>query len=256
MLNRLKHLLRTRLGQDRMLDLYYYPRERLLRAAGLFAPAVKPEQVAVVSMWDARQADLAAITSPNKAAYCSRWGYHWIPRTSGFDPARPVAWSKLRFIQEALSSHAWVFWSDPDSLITNPALSLAPLLRTRAGIIITRDQVGYNSGSFLLRRCPWTLAFLETAWDFPATDEYRSEYDLHTDRLWENRAIDLLLRKKHHRSQVRVVRQNRLNSYLPALTACDPEGAYRPGDFVLHLPGVAHETRLRELSARAAALAP
>lgn len=246
----LKNFLRARLGQDRLLELVCRPARRLADLAAPFRRPAPPGRVAVVSMWNDHQAQLARLTSPNKAAYCARWGYHWLPRTDGFDPSRPVAWSKLVFIREALADHDWVFWTDADSIITNPALPLDDLLRRSADLLITRDRVGYNSGSFLLRRCPWSFEFLRECWDYPSTEAYRSTYRVETDRMWENRSVDSLLRHYRHRRHTDVVPQRRLNSYLPDLVPCGPEGAHQPDDFVLHLPGVDNETRIRELSRR------
>lgn len=248
--HRVKSFLRSRLGQARLLDLACLPMELPGRLLAPLRRLPAPDRIAIVSMWDGNQAELASITAPNKAAYCKRWGYHWLPCTSGFVPERPVAWSKIPFIRDALENHDWVFWSDTDSLITNPGLPLSRLIRGPGDLLITRDRVGYNSGSFLLRRCPWTFAFLDEVWNLPDTAAYRADYDVATDRMWENRAIDMLLNHWRHRSHARVVPQRRLNSYLPEHTATDPSGAWRPGDFVLHLPGVANSIRVRELSSR------
>jgi galactosyl transferase GMA12/MNN10 family len=243
------------LGQERMLDLffggYWLVRDLNIRVRprvhGLAAP-----RIAMVSMWDAAHTDLAMITAPNKAAYCDRHGYKWLPCTNGFDPGRPTAWSKLLFLRRYLAHYDWIMWSDVDSLITNPRKRIEPLIRTNADLLLTRDKVGLNSGSFLIRNCRWAQLFLDEAWEYPAHQSYRLYYDLQTDRLWENRAFWMLLRHFDHRCHTRILPQRAINSYLPGLDQTSPKGAYAPGDFVLHLAGVNHATRLRVLADYAA----
>lgn len=207
-------------------------------------------------MWDHAQADLAQITAPNKATYCQRHGYAWLPCTSGFDPSRPVAWSKLLFLRRHLPDYDWIMWSDADSLITNPVIKIESFIRTKADLVITVDKVGFNSGSFLIRNCPWSRAFLDEAWSFPARPNYMREYNLWTDRLWENRAFVQLLLALRHRRHTRVLPQKRLNSYLADSKRPVPKADHQPGDFVLHLPGTAHEKRLTILSEYANRMAP
>ena len=61
--------------------------------------------IALVTAWDDAHAALGAISGPNKRRYCERHGYAYIERTGGdFDRSRPAAWSKLRFIREALAT--------------------------------------------------------------------------------------------------------------------------------------------------------
>lgn len=245
---------RAILGQEKLLDLFfaaYWP------ARDLGAPIVSAgRRLAVMSMWDAAQADLAAITAPNKAAYCQRHGYAWLPCTDGFDPSRPVAWSKLVFLRHHLPAYDWIMWSDADSLITNPAIRIESLIRSRADLLLTRDKVGFNSGSFLIRNCHWAWAFLDELWAYPTQPSYSRQYDVWTDRLWENRALLQLLLVFHHRTHCRVIAQRRINSYLADERRPDPRADHQPHDFVLHLAGMEPGVRLRVLSDYARRPAP
>ena len=199
-------------------------------------------------MWDPPLADLAAITAPNKSAYCLRHGYAWHPHTHGFDASRPVAWSKLAFLRQRLPDYDWVMWSDVDSLITNPEVRIESLVRTHADLLLTRDRVGFNSGSFLVRNSAWSASFLDQLWNLPDTEEYRRHFEMWTDRLWENRAFLYLLRSFQNRAHARIVPQRRLNSYLPDPKRRDRRADHRPGDFVLHLPGMERGRRLEVLA--------
>jgi hypothetical protein len=132
----------------------------------------------------------------------------------------------------------------------NHQTRLERLTRTTADLIITRDINGINSGSFLIRNCPWALAFLAEVY---AQTQYLS------DCWWENRAFFWLLKAYRHRRHAKIVRQEVLNSYLYEASGVIGRRSFRPGDFVLHLPGIPSELRLnliREYARRAAGPPP
>jgi mannan polymerase II complex MNN10 subunit len=189
-------------------------------------------------MFDAGMTEIGGLTAANKRDYCSAHGYQCIVRTDGFDPSRPVPWSKVLFLQQHLPEYDWVFWSDADSLIMNYPTLLESLVRTTADLILTRDINGLNSGSFLIRNCPWAQAFL--------AEVYAQTQYLH-DCWWENRAFFWLLKAYRHRRHAKIVRQEILNSYLYEASGVTGRRSFQPGDFVLHLPGLASELRLRLL---------
>ena len=242
---------RSTLGQDRMMDWFFacYWAVRLLAHRLTHRKGAPPKpRVAILSMWDQGQAGLGAITGPNKAAYCQAHGYDWLPQDTGFIADRPVAWSKIHFLRQILPRYDWVMWSDADSLITNPAISLGTLVDQPADLLITRDQNGVNTGSFLIRNSPWSRRFLDQAWEIPSTPGYKARYELWTDRMWENRAFLILLGLHECRRHSRILPQRSLNSYPPELTAAGPDSAHRPGDFVIHLPGIDNAARLSLLA--------
>ncbi len=219
----------------------------LAHHASVFADGARPTRFAVMSIWDERQAVLGTLTGPNKASYCRRHGYTWLPFNAGFDPSRPVAWSKIMFIRRHLADYDWLMWSDADSAITNPAIRLENLVNRAGDLFITSDGVGLNSGSFLIRNCAWSQGFLREAWELPGTPAYHRHFDINSDRMWENRAFLMLATAPAHRSHVRIVPQRRLNSYPPEFAAPHPGSAHAPGDFVVHLPGLDEATRIRML---------
>lgn len=190
-----------------------------------------PLNVAVLTAHDQNQADLAALSTPNKAAYCARHAYTFIERTDGFAPSRPAAWSKIRFLKEALRHHDWVFWSDADSLIMNGAIRLEEFVDDSYDLILTHEDLGQgvynaNTGQMLIRHGKWSTRFLDDVW---------SQRQFIHDRLWENRAAIHLLWSRDLSRHVAMVTQRRFNSY---------QGNYRDGDFILHLAGMPHEQRL------------
>lgn len=245
---------RRALGHARLLDWFfavYWPiRTTAYRLARLPRGNSFP-RIALISMWNEDQAALGAITAPNKAAYCQQHGYAWHPCTTGFVPDRPVAWSKIHFLREILPAYDWVMWSDVDSLITNPAIRLETLTDHPADLLITRDHIGVNSGSFLLRNCAWSRQFLDELWTLPSRVEFTQTYGLWSDRMWENRAFLLLMLHAETRRHTHFLPQRTLNSYHPEFASAGPDSRHQPGDFVLHLPGMDNARRLTILTAYA-----
>jgi len=234
-------VVRRTVGQDHALDLLVGSQQRLIEwnrtLSNQWSP-VPPDRFAVLTMYDADMSEIGELTAANKTEYCRVHGYHCIVRTDGFDASRPVPWSKVRFLEQHLPDHDWVFWSDADSLIMNHRTRLEELTHTTADLIITRDINGINSGSFLVRNCPWAHAFL--------AEVYAQTQYLH-DRWWENRAFFWLLKAHRHRRHAKIVRQEVLNSYLYEASGVTGRRSFQPGDFVLHLPGLPSELRLHLL---------
>lgn len=214
----------------------------LVKGAAAAAPRPGRRRVAVVTGHDAAQAAVAAVSSPNKAAYCRRHGYDFVDVTDGFDPGRPAAWSKLKFVRDRLAYYDWVFWSDADSLVMRSDVPLEAFLDERYDVILTHDDLGVgvhhvNTGQFFVRNTPWAGRFLDEAW---------GQTDFLHDRLWENRAVIHLLERRDESRKVQVVTQRRFNSY--------PQN-YRPGDFLIHFPDLPNDRRV-ELMRRYAGQTP
>lgn len=181
-----------------------------------------PTDIGVCSLSTDAIADVRAVTRPNMEAYCRSRGYPLHYATdAGTD--RPASWGKIPLLQRHLSDHDWLWWADADLVVTAPERRLEELTDGATGdLLICEDHNGINCGSFLLRNCPWSHDFLRRVWETAEGWE-------HT--WWEQWAImSLLAESTEDSSRVQIVRKRRLNSY-PA--------DWRPGDFVLHTPGVA-----------------
>ncbi|GBG63411.1 hypothetical protein CBR_g38033 [Chara braunii] len=144
---------------------------------------------------------LAEMVTPNKEKYVKKHGYDFIDASDLVDRHRPPSWSKILAVKKHLRSYDWVFWTDADSVVTNPevtlqevvasviATGLPPLSRGRkaatisaaalgnVGIqqqdqsevdlpdfIVTEDQNGVNAGMFFVRNSTWSHEFLELWW--------------------------------------------------------------------------------------------
>lgn len=180
---------------------------------------------------DSAQAEMAALSTPNKQAYCDRHGYDLDVRTTGFIRSRHPVWSRLRFLAEALHRYDWAWWTDVDSLVLEPHLRLERFLDDDCDMVITCDDLGtgtyhVNAGQFFLRNSPWSAAFLKEWWG-------QTRF-LH-DPMQEQRALIHLLESRDLSRHVRIVTQRRFNAF---------PSNYRSGDFLIHFAGLRNDTRL------------
>jgi hypothetical protein len=182
------------------------------------------ELITVLTGYEESFARLGGISRANKEAYCQRHGYAFRCRTEGFDPSRPPAWSKVRFLLEELPQSAWVFWSDADSVVMNSAVPLSWFLDASHDLILPWDRInGLNTGNFFVRNTPWAREFLERVY---------AQVRLIHHGWWENAAVmALYAAEPESRRHIGVVPNKLFNAYLT-------DGSYAPGDFLVHFPGL------------------
>lgn len=110
---------------------------------------------------------------PSFRAYAQQWGYavHAVDlardgRAADADAQR-AKWAKLGLIRAALADHAVVVWLDADVVLLRQDEDVARLLRPRSfqGLVLehvpAERRVNPNTGVWVLRSCPITLAFLD-----------------------------------------------------------------------------------------------
>jgi len=172
-------------------------------------------------------AGYAEIAAENKRRYAQRHGYAFRSITTGFDPTRPPAWSKIRFIQRALHEYRWVFWSDADALIMNDAVPLQRFIVPDADVHLTRALSPFphiNTGHMFFRRCPFSRVFLNAVWKLSVFTH---------DSTWEQRAVNHLV-DNYSFARLRISPNREFNAY--GEVQGDPS-PYRLGDFIVHFPG-------------------
>ena len=164
-------------------------------------------------------ADLRELTFPNKRAYCDRHGYAFIGETATLDASRPPSWSKVPLLLRHLPDFDWLMWSDADAVFTNLDRRLDDLIATDADLVIAKDLIGINAGSFLIRNTLAAAGFLRRVWD-------QRQFINHC--WWEQAAMMHLINGGTAGISVQYPAKAAINSY--------PED-WRPGDLVLHVPG-------------------
>jgi len=113
--------------------------------------------------------NLLAMTWPNKAAYCNRYGYRLFDESATLDTSRPPSWSKIKAVKRLLleESCEWVFWMDADTVIMNSNKRIEDFLpadNTKDLILTVQKGGSYNAGAWLIRNSAWSLQFLNTWW--------------------------------------------------------------------------------------------
>lgn len=180
---------------------------------------------------------VAEISVPNKQEYCDRHGYTLVTRDYWKHHRHPL-WAKWDLGMESLASFDWVCIADVDLLIMNMNKPLEPFIEnTTADLIATLDQYGLNTAFTFCRNTPWSAGILKLLWDtghdcpHPCPDQTRLAYMLY----------------REPKSSWDVIPQKQINCYLYQKYPHEygeQSGQFQPGDFVLHLPGMAQQARV------------
>lgn len=155
-------------------------------------------------------APIREISFPNKASYCSRHGYIWVPMTNADVPSYGVkkpSWYKLMDVLQAIDSKRfhWIWWTDADSVICQPWVKLETFIDEEVDLIVAHDSNGINFGQFLIRSCEAAAEFLRMAWDM---------YPKYEDHPWfEQAAVQELVRSGNHRLRIKIITQREFNCY-------------------------------------------
>ena len=195
-----------------------------------------PGEILVLTSYTPNIADYGRLSAENKRAYAERHGYGFRAVTDGFDTSRPPAWSKIRFITDALKEYRHVFWTDADALIMNPEIRLEVFIEPGYDIHITRALTPYphiQTGNFLVTRSAYSRFFLWATWN--------STVFIHHST-WEQAAM-IYLMDRYPSQRIRIS-PNRLFNSLAAVP--DNPDPYQEGDFMVHFPGVSNRGFLME----------
>jgi hypothetical protein len=190
--------------------------------------------IAVVTMAVGQEYEkMVGLGIENKRLYCEKHGYDFIYTNESLDLSRPIPWSKIKLLANALKQkdYKWVFWTDADALIMNQAIPLEDLIDENYDLILTKDMNEINSGNFLLKNSEWSKQFLETIYN-------------HTECIhhpwWEQQAI--ITEHKNNedvQKRTRIVPQRVMNSYSSELLyrlaiPGSLSSNFQSGDFIIH----------------------
>lgn len=191
--------------------------------------------VVVVSAWNDGMHYVGRTTWGGKVSYAGRHGYGiggCLVR--GDDPE----WMKLDAIREAMTVGVeWVMWLDADAAITNESVTIEAVIGdTAADLIVNWDINGLNAGVLFVRNTDWSRGML-SRWrkagrrfgHYPNCEQTTLAYMLYAEP----------------KEKWACVPQKACNSYRYSEYGYSyPEGDWRPGDFVLHLPSLSTDRRI------------
>jgi len=164
----------------------------------------------------------------NKRDYCKKQGYDFVYENRQLDLSRPIPWTKIPLILDTMekTDAEWIFWSDADSVVMNPAFRLEEFIDEEYDIIGSSDPgPPINTGQFFIRNCPWSRDFLKKVYS-------------HTECIhhhwWENQAFIVEMETNPDlQKKLKIVPQRLFNSYPYNLGI---KVRYQKGDFIIHFP--------------------
>jgi hypothetical protein len=192
--------------------------------------------VAIVSAWSADFSPLAQVTLPNIDAFCKHKNFDLItdPNWTG---DRGPQWGRMELALKHLARYDALFVMDIDAIITNFDYDFDWLLKISPYLTATQDINGFNCGMMILQQSVWTLDFMRRYW------EAGKNYANHINPEQTCMAHMLICEPQ---SAWSVVRQREFNSfrYEEYNYGPYPEGQWREGDFIMHLPSLPNERRI------------
>jgi hypothetical protein len=200
-------------------------------------------RICVVTLYTDEIAEYGRIGAANKEAYARHHGYAFIAHDRSLDNRRPPAFSKLPAILAQLPRHDWVFWTDADSLVMNPARRLESIIRRGADkdMILTWEAGAspVNTGQWLIRNTAWSKAVLQRLAE-PDCPNSRPKW-------FEQGAFIDWLQEDRTRWQHLCVLHPRVMNATPAEGAYPDlnlrASRYRRGDFIIHFWPLARDTK-------------
>lgn len=193
--------------------------------------------------------EMAALTLPNKFAYCQRHGYAL--HVEEWDGTGWPGFYRLAVLMHLLrcAYFDWVLWLGTDCLITNLSTKIESLADANYGLIVSADFTQIQLDSFLVQRERGGLALLEEVW------RHRD----HPIGKWEEQSTLAAIAPD---GVVKVLPQRAMNSFdhryypnwpygrqrIEAGIDCNGhDGRWQPGDFVFHCPGLDYGTKMAAL---------
>ncbi len=212
-------------------------------------------KIAVLTLYTEEIAEHGRLSAANKKAYAERHGYDFLLYRQALDTYRPPAWSKILALQAHLPDYDWIFWTDADSLVMNPAKRLESIIRGRQqkDMILTWEvgAARINTGQWLIRNSRWSTDALAAIAD-PSCPNSRP--------LWfeQGALIDWLESDPRRWDRLAVLHPRVMNStpdvaYYPDLDL--RHCRYREGDFIIHFwPLARRQDEVRRMMERCYAL--
>ncbi len=186
--------------------------------------------------------ELAEVVLPNMIDYCKVRGYSYSPHLS---PEPYEGFDKISTIYDTFNLYDIdvIFSRDMDTLITNFHTKVEDFLEDGKDFYITKDFNGINAGSFIIKKTAWSKFFIT----------YLESKKGQPGMYCEQNAIEAYMAEFPDDEKIKILPHPSINSYhYPLYPEIPPQtheqGQWQMGDFVLHLPGVSMEQRLKILS--------
>ncbi|ORX58452.1 hypothetical protein BCR36DRAFT_276944 [Piromyces finnis] len=205
----------------------------------------KKPRIALVKYHDQIKSNTEVENSISEAyQYSKIHGYEFQLYSERYDTERAIYYMKLHSILESLiiglkeKKYDWIFWSDADTIISNPNIKLETFLppdeMNQIHLVIASDYNGLNSGIFLLRVHPWSLNMIIRSLSYYYYNPYRL-LKFHDQSSQNN-----VLTKSDEKDHYIIVPQYWFNRYYEVIDG-------NKGGFLIHLAGVHNKANVAKI---------
>lgn len=187
-----------------------------------------------------------------KRKYCERHKYTCHLESAVRDSSRAPAWSKLDYALELLPKYDFLFLSDADVVILNPAITLESLVSQHMEdpaqlFLLSHDWNSLSTGNMILRNAPKTLELLK---QLKQTSQYNKHgnyeqqaflefYNANTNNLKDSTKVlkdNTIMNTYVTTLKERIVEKGQRGE--GSIKTLGGEYEYRPGHFLVHLAGL------------------
>lgn len=187
--------------------------------------------------------EIVSLTQPGKEEYAARHGYVSFVQRGVYDPAYDMSFQRIKLIKDHLAAHPeieWLWVHGVDTIVMNHTVKLETFIEPYPNMHfgIQKDVNGANDDSFLIKNSEWSQRWL--AFLLSKHDEYKND-------CWSSqRAIQHNEYHPEFKDGIQILPHPGINSYFYDLYHWDSKtpGDWKPGDMVLHLPGLSLQERL------------
>ena len=197
----------------------------------------------VFLFYDERFDDVASITLPWWRRYCYRHNYDLTIHRGGYaHRIRNISFQKTEMAGAILPGTDLLLVADLDTLVTDQTRHLEEFIDPQHSLFGCEDINGFNAGVYMVRNCPEGRDLMEFAVAYG-----KCAPDGHGDQNAIRKWIDF------NPHEYQRVPHPAFNSYLYqeyGEQRTREDGQWERGDFILHLPGMTNERRIKLMEER------
>jgi hypothetical protein len=206
-------------------------------------------KTALLTLYFDNYQPLADLVLPNWKQYCDRHGYELIAYRGEYMPGYPIGFQKVCYAYDQMFSDRGdidvLLVLDLDLIITNHTVPVSAFLDENHDYFVTADVNGLNNGVFIIKKTQGAKEVLE--YIVENKHHHRNEQD----------TLKFHLDEPVLQGRLKIVQHPSFNSYWYDLYPEQGDltgqlGNWRPGHFILHLPGMDLNRRLQLLQSERA----
>lgn len=202
-----------------------------------------PYKIAISTIYTSDWQEIIDIVSPNLEIYCNRHGYDMFLTKyerglKDFD--------KIRWLLDAMKwDYDFIWQLDADAVITNHKIRIEEFIDSKHDLFICKDINSVNCGSFIIRNTEWSEWLLAWMLDLEGVAGNHCEQDALNEYLQSfPNQVERRVKFLEHPA----INSYQCNLYKEYDNVVAPKENWVENDFVLHLPGIGMEQRVKILN--------